>query len=381
MQTVSLRRAIKMIRVMAFLILAMLTFKVVAHELRTAVATVSVSDTGIITLVWEINLEAWLVGIDPMLADTDESPYADRYDELRILPPEVIIDRSRARWRELANTVEIYAEDRRVEMVVTQIKMESDIEPELPRIATISLVGGLHDGAKVFSYSVHKSHTNTAVRLMWDGKPSDVQFVRIGETSANFPLKKNIKRSLIKIILDYIKLGFTHIIPKGLDHIAFILGLTLISKRTIDLIIQVTAFTIAHSITLVMGIYGLVSFPAVVVESLIAASIVYIAIENIWRQSVHRSRVVIVFLFGLLHGLGFAGVLTQLGLPMRDFFIGLLSFNVGVELGQLVVILAAYLFVGIWTRNTCWYRSAVVIPSSLVIGFFGLYWFIERIFL
>ena len=104
-----------------------------------------------------------------------------------------------------------------------------------------------------------------------------------------------------------------------------------------------TAFTVAHSITLGLSIYGVVALPPRVVEPLIALSIAYVAIENLITRELHAWRIGVVFLFGLLHGLGFAGVLRELGLPRGEFLTALLSFNVGVELGQLSVIAAAAL--------------------------------------
>ena len=102
--------------------------------------------------------------------------------------------------------------------------------------------------------------------------------------------------------------------------------------------------------------------------------------ENIFTQKLHVWRPIIVFVFGLLHGLGFAGILTEIGLPPSDFILGLIAFNVGVEFGQLAVIALAFLVVG-WFVNKPWYRSRVVIPASLAIAAMGAFWFVERTFL
>ncbi len=139
-----------------------------------------------------------------------------------------------------------------------------------------------------------------------------------------------------------------------------------------------TAFTLAHTVTLALGLLQIVSLPPSIVEPLIAASIVYVAIENTLVNKLHRWRPVIVFGFGLLHGLGFAGVLGAIGLPTNAFVTGLIAFNVGVELGQLTVIALAYLAVGLWCGKANWYRRLVVVPSSLVIAAIGFWWMIER---
>jgi hydrogenase/urease accessory protein HupE len=182
-----------------------------------------------------------------------------------------------------------------------------------------------------------------------------------------------------EIIVQYLKLGFTHILPKGLDHILFVLGLFLLSRRLKPLLLQVTAFTIAHTVTLALSIYGVVSLPSSIVEPLIALSIVFVAVENIFTTELRRPRVILVFAFGLLHGLGFAGVLSELGLPRAEFLPALLSFNLGVEAGQLAVISLASLAVGLF-RQRSWYRRAVVVPASGLIAAVGLYWSIQRVF-
>lgn len=179
-------------------------------------------------------------------------------------------------------------------------------------------------------------------------------------------------------VRQYVVLGYEHILPKGLDHILFVLGLFLMSTRLKPLLAQVTAFTVAHSITLGLAIYGAVSLKSTIVEPLIAASIVYVAVENVLAKEVHKSRIAVVFCFGLLHGLGFAGVLHELGLPRSQFLPALLSFNLGVELGQLSVISVAFLAVG-WLGRRPWYRRWVVIPGSLLIAAVGLYWTIQRV--
>lgn len=181
-----------------------------------------------------------------------------------------------------------------------------------------------------------------------------------------------------EIVRQYLWLGYTHILPQGADHILFVLGLFLLSARVKPLLLQVTAFTIAHSITLGLSMYGIVSLPSRVVEPLIAFSIAYVAIENLVTRELKRWRIAVVFLFGLLHGLGFAGVLRELGLPRHEFVTALLTFNLGVEGGQLTIIAAAMLLTASF-KHKGWYRQRVVVPASIVIAVIGLYWFVVRL--
>lgn len=178
----------------------------------------------------------------------------------------------------------------------------------------------------------------------------------------------------------YLQLGFTHILPLGLDHILFVLSLFLLNPKLKPILWQATAFTLAHTITLGLAIYGVIKPPANIVEPVIALSIMYVALENIFSPRLKASRIGIVFLFGLIHGMGFASALTELGLPKNSYFSSLIMFNLGVELGQAAVILAAFLLLGLPFGKKPYYRKRIVIPLSIIIAATALYWTIERLF-
>ena len=208
---------------------------------------------------------------------------------------------------------------------------------------------------------------------------STIEWIDGTNWSGVIDLSKSFTRpTRLEIARQYLWLGYTHILPKGLDHILFVLGLFLLSPRLKPLLLQVTAFTIAHSITLGLSIYGVLSLPSRIVEPLIALSIVYVAIENVITRELKPWRLALVFMFGLLHGLGFAGVLRELGLPRGEFLTALLTFNVGVELGQLTIIAAALLIVAPFMGQS-WYRRRIVIPASCAIAAIGVYWTITRL--
>ncbi len=178
----------------------------------------------------------------------------------------------------------------------------------------------------------------------------------------------------------YLKLGFEHIVPLGIDHILFVLSIFFLSERLRPILWQATAFTVAHTITLGLAMYGYIQPIPAVVEPIIALSIFFVAVENILVKELRPSRIGIVFLFGLVHGMGFAGALSEVGLPSASYLSALLSFNVGVELGQLAVILTAYFLLGRWFSDKVWYRARVVNPISAVIAIVAIYWTIERTF-
>lgn len=182
------------------------------------------------------------------------------------------------------------------------------------------------------------------------------------------------------IFLIYLELGFTHIIPLGFDHILFIISLFLLSPKLKTILWQATAFTVAHSITLGLAMYDVVTAPSHIIEPIIALSIMFVALENIITEQLKTTRIVIVFAFGLIHGLGFAGVLTDLGLPKKEFANALISFNTGVELGQVAIILICWFLFGKWFNQKPWYRKRIVYPLSAIIAVIALYWTIERAF-
>jgi hypothetical protein len=182
-----------------------------------------------------------------------------------------------------------------------------------------------------------------------------------------------------QVMARYVTLGFTHILPKGRDHILFVLGIFLLGTKWRPVLLQVTAFTIAHSVTLGFTMYGFVSVSPAIVEPLIALSIAYVAIENLFARHLTHWRLALVFAFGLLHGMGFAGVLGELGLPRAQFLTALASFNLGVEAGQLSVIALAFAAVAWWRRDTAVYRRWVVMPASTCIALMGIYWTVTRI--
>lgn len=181
------------------------------------------------------------------------------------------------------------------------------------------------------------------------------------------------------VIADYLRLGYTHILPLGADHILFVLGLFFLGQGVRPLLAQVTAFTVAHSLTLALASCDVVRLPPTMVEPLIAASIAFIAVENILSARCTPWRPAVVFAFGLLHGLGFAGVLQELGIPNDHFIPALVSFNVGVEFGQLTVLAAAFVAVGLWHGSKPWYRARVAIPASVLIALTGIYWTADRL--
>lgn len=243
--------------------------------------------------------------------------------------------------------------------------------------ALIRLTGPVPSGAKQVKWKFGWTFATYSFTV----QNRDTAWLEGGQTSSPIDLSGvAVHRSgRWGVIGQYLALGFTHILPLGLDHMLFVLGIYLLNSRARSVLMQVTAFTAAHSITLGLSMYGWVHVSPRVVEPLIALSIAYVAVENLLLSELKPWRVVLVFGFGLLHGLGFAGVLTELGLPRSEFLTALLSFNAGVEVAQLAVIGIAFVLVGWHFANREWYRRRIAIPASLLIACIAIYWTVERV--
>ena len=202
-------------------------------------------------------------------------------------------------------------------------------------------------------------------------------FVQIHAHTINYALEK---APVQNVVWFYLRMGFTHIIPSGTDHVLFVVGLCLLNTRLKTMLWQATAFTVAHSITLALSMKNIIIMPGAVVEPIIALSILFISIENIMLTELKAWRILIVFMFGLIHGMGFASALNEIGLPRNKFFTSILSFNGGVELGQAAVILAVFALIIIPFGKKPWYRQRVVYPLSAIIGLIAAWWTIERVF-
>jgi hydrogenase/urease accessory protein HupE len=180
----------------------------------------------------------------------------------------------------------------------------------------------------------------------------------------------------VEHVWQFLRLGIAHILT-GYDHILFLLALLLAGGRWRHLVKIITAFTIAHSLTLILATLGFVAPPARVVESVIALSIIYVAVENCLMTRLTR-RWIVTFGFGLVHGFGFYGILRDLQLPQQGLVVSLCAFNIGVEIGQMMIITLCYPLLMLLARQP--WRLRVVNSLSLLIGGLGLYWFVERAF-
>jgi hypothetical protein len=263
---------------------------------------------------------------------------------------------------------------------VEPIPDERGLEPPVDALV-LRYTGAVPEGATSFTWKSSLDLGSYFLSLSRQGEPNlERHWLKAGEESPAFDLTRAITpQTTLEVAGEYLIQGFLHILPGGLDHVLFVLGLFFFGAGLRSLLAQISAFTLAHTLTLALTSYGVVSLPPEWVEPLIAISISYVAVENILRRELRSSRIFLIFGFGLLHGMGFAGVLGSLGLPRGEFLTALLSFNVGVELGQLAVLALAALAFGYWLRDRERFRR-ISTPASALIALVGLYWAVERMF-
>lgn len=350
-----------------------------AHEVSPTIADFTVDGTEV-SFVFRLNAEAFLAGIDlDGLGDTDEAAEGGTYDDLRGLDKGSLEDRFLPFAEEWIGRVAVEAGGP-VALTVTGFDAGPMGDPRLARSSELVVRGDLPDGADEMVLTWPAGAGTLILRQLGVEEPF-TGYVDGGDSTPPIPLEGGGAASGWLVFAQYIPVGFEHIVPLGLDHILFVLGLFFLSTGLSTLLWQVSAFTLAHTVTLAFGALGWVQVPPSIVEPLIAASITYVALENIFLGHLTRWRPVVIFGFGLLHGLGFASVLGEFGLPEGQFFPALIGFNIGVEFGQLSVIAVAFLAVGMWFGTKPWYRSAIAIPASAIIGLVGAWWFVERVFL
>ena len=359
-----------------------------AHQLRPAIVNLEFTQNGWVKVHIQTNIESLIAGIDSSHDDTDDSPQTELYNQLRALSSEQLTREFKLLEESIISQLNLAFDGVKSDLSLVRLDIPVIGNLDKSRLSDLHLLAFIpnpsdSDKPEV-TWQYPKKFGNNVAHFYYDQTPQEKtsHWLTDGVMSPPFELNAAYTpKPFTQVATEYTVLGFEHIVPKGIDHILFVLGLFLLSVKLRPLLLQVTAFTLAHSITLGLTIYGVISLSPSVVEPLIALSIVAVGIENIFVKTVKVRRVVVVFLFGLLHGMGFAGVLSQLGLPESDFVTALVFFNIGVEAGQLFVIAVAFLCVFWLLKKQQLYRQWVVIPVSALISLIGLYWTYERLFL
>ena len=250
----------------------------------------------------------------------------------------------------------------------------AEIRPPSPGRASIEVVVLYACAAPIRTLSIRDGidavlgiDHHTIADIQWSGGAKQVVFekehrlVSIAITG-NAPPEHRAASTFVS----YLGLGVEHILL-GFDHVLFVIALILRGGRLLSLIAIVTAFTVAHSITLALSVLGLVTLPSQIVEPVIALSIAYVAFENLTTKSMVSRRWAVSFLFGLVHGFGFAGALAEVGLPASGLAAALVGFNIGVEAGQALIV-SLLLPLLIWLQRFPWEPRLIKISSTAIMA-------------
>ena len=350
-----------------------------AHEVLPTIGDMEL-DGDQLTFSLQGNFESLVAGINlEGLEDTELAPEAERYDALRAMDSSTFGNEFNAFWPTMADRMTVLVDGEPVDLELVAFAVPEVGNVEVVRQSTLTFTATVPEGAETFQMDWPADFGVLVLRQMgveagWDGYLT-------GGLSEVVSLSGGDEMTGGEAFFRFIPVGVEHIVPLGLDHILFVLGLFFLSTRMGPLLWQVTAFTAAHTVTLALATLGYVNIPDEymwIVESIIAASIVYVAVENIFTDGLNPWRPAIIFGFGLLHGLGFASVLGAYGLPDGAVIPALLGFNIGVELGQLLCIAIAFIIVvaamrlsedGKVNKGAAWAYMAVailVVPLALI---------------
>jgi hypothetical protein len=336
-----------------------------AHPLATTTVSMTATDAGIVTLTLSADADALIARLEALA----EGP-ASRQRALAYQTAAERRARIESLFPTLAENVDVLADETPLSLRLEGVVVDETAQAELRLTAAVPFDASAltwQSWLVAGSYPIAVRSTNGHEVIEWLQGPQ-----------ASKPLALYAAGAPAGFINGLV-MGFTHIVPAGLDHMLFVVGLFLLSRTTRAVLLQVTAFTVAHSITLGLSLYGAVSAPASIVEPLIALSVAYVGVENLMTSRLHPWRVAVVFAFGLLHGMGFAEALAGLQLSPSSLLTTLVSFNLGVEAGQLAVIATAALILGTVTRVRATASLPTIRFASAAIGLVGMIWTVQRI--
>lgn len=350
---------------LALLLVLVATARPAAHDLERTTVHLRVAADGAFTLRLAHDPSWLLLRMDTFAGGSSVSPTdaSARDARLRELAPQVI------------DRVVLWIDGREVRPAAAEyISPPVSVAPGEFALASYTLHGRLPASARTLRwyYGLVADAYPFTVTLA-DGS-SNTGWVLGDAWSTSIPLDRPFPRpSRLSRLREYAVVGFAHVLPNGLDHILFVIALFLASARARFVPAQIATFTVAHMVSIGVIFLGAVALPSRSAALLVAASIIYIAIENLRRRTLTAVRLAVIFLFALMHALGFASTLTTVQLPRGDLAIALFGFNSGVEVGQLTAVAAIALLVG-WWRDRAWYHARVVVPASLFIAAVAAYW-------
>ncbi len=355
----------------------------IADVVKPALVEISIYPDKKVEVVIDLSLEAVMTGIGTQYKNTTDAPNAAEYDELRALAPEVLRQRFKNFEVKFLNKLQLNINHQVQNLYLENIKIDIIGYKKRPRKTLLTYTIQLREWPKTLSWQYNKEYGDSALRYQVFEKNeynwSQWHWLRNGATSGVIDINHPEPMTTMQRMLQFVSIGFEHVIPLGWDHILFIIGMALSSLMWRRLLLLVSAFTLAHTLTLGLAMLDVVEISGRIIEPLIAFSIAYVAIENLLPNPSIKQKSIIVFLFGLVHGLGFASMLKSFKMSSDNFLSTLISFNIGVELAQIVIVSGVVLLLFFIKSLNLNYKKIAIVPTSIVISLIGIWWGIERI--
>ncbi|WPE18237.1 HupE/UreJ family protein [Candidatus Thioglobus autotrophicus] len=365
------------------LLLLLINISVQADVVKPALVEVTIFNNKTLEVTIDLSLEAAMSGIGTQYKNTTDSPNSQTYDQLRSLEPEVLRERFKAFEVEFLNSLELSINHQAQVLTLTNAKIDIVGYKKRPRKTVLTYQTPLDEWPKTLTWQYGKIHGDSALR--WQIYKQDEynwsqwQWLRDGSSSGVIDINHPESQSATQRFFQFIDIGFDHVIPLGWDHILFIIGMALSSLLWRRLLLLVSVFTLAHTLTLGLAMVGVLEISTRIVEPLIAFSIAYVAIENLLVHQSIKRKTIVVFIFGLIHGLGFASMLKNFEMAPDSFATTLIGFNIGVELAQVVIVIGVVGVLLILRRLRLNYRQLAIIPISILIALIGFWWGVERL--
>ena len=354
-----------------------------ADVVKPALIEISFFEDKKVEVVIDLSLEAVMTGIGTQFKNTTDSPNSEQYDELRALEPAVLRERFKDFESEFLNSIGLNVNTQEQVLTLSDVNIDIIGYKKRPRKTLLTYTVQLSQWPQSFSWQYAKIYGDSALRYQMYQKDEynwhEWHWLRDGASSGVIDINHPEPIDDVTRLIQFTSIGFDHVIPKGWDHILFIVGMALSSLLWRRLLLLVSAFTLAHTITLGLAMYGVVEISAKIIEPLIALSIAYIAIENLSKHQHLKRKTIAVFLFGLIHGLGFASMLKSFEMATENFLVTLIGFNIGVEIAQLAIVLTVVVLLLLLRLFKINYRVVAIVPISVLISIVGVYWAVERL--
>lgn len=315
--------------------------------------------------------------------DTTDSPNSDKYEVLRHLKADELFNKFKKYENEFLKNFTLAINGKKIKLSLKSYDIDFVGYTKRGRKSTLVYEAKLKEYPKQLSWKYYEAYGDSSLRYRMYVKDeytwSDWLWVVASQSSGDIDLTHLKFETQFEKFIKFITIGFAHVVPLGLDHILFIVGMALSLLPWRQLLVLVTSFTLAHSATLALSMLEVANIPANIVEPLIALSIAYVAIENLFFSKSFKRKIIIVFCFGLLHGLGFAYMLKSFESDDDSFISVLLGFNIGVELAQILIIFFTLVVVFFIKKINNSLAKYVVNFSLISISAIGLYWFYDRL--